>query len=250
MLSNQIEKFLKTKNFKFIHLKSIPSTMDEIKKYNSHSNICVIADQQTAGIGRRGKEWISPKGNIYLSFMIKYDLKIKDHFLFTAITANSIVNFLSKYINMEVAIKWPNDIIINGKKISGILTKIEELNNEKFIIIGIGINISSSPEITDYKTCCFNDFNKEIEYEELLLDIIKSYFEQYDKILNQRHEEILNNFREKLFHKDMGANLQYPNGDIEYVIIKDINHDGSLLVKSKGSEKKIFSARIINNDIN
>ena len=250
MLSNKIENFLKTKNFRFIHLRSVSSTMDEIKKYNRDSNICIIADQQTAGIGRRGNEWISPKGNIYVSFLIKYDLKIGDHFIFTAITANSIINFLSKYINNQIAIKWPNDIIIDGKKISGILTKIEELNNERYIIIGMGINISSSPVIIDYKTCCFNDFNKNIEYEVLLIDVIKSYFEEYDKILNKRYEEILNNFREKLFHKDIGANLQYPNGDIEYVIIKDINYDGSLIVKSKGSEKKIFSARIINNDLN
>ena len=83
---------------------------------------------------------------------------------------------------------------------------------------------------------------------------IRSFLTDHIKKLNSKRVEIYLitnfNFREKLFHKDMGANLQYPNGDIEYVIIKDINHDGSLLVKSKGSEKKIFSARIINNDIN
>ena len=248
-LSNKIEKFLKTKNFRFIHLKSVASTMDEIKKYNNESNICLIADKQTAGIGRRGNKWISLKGNIYLSFLIKYDLSIKDHFLFTAITANSIVNFVSKYINKKIRIKWPNDIIINKKKISGILTEIVELKNKRYIIIGMGINISSSPLITDYQTCCLSNFYNNIKYEILIMDLIKSYFEQYDKILNKNYLDILNNFREKLSHNNIGATLQYPNGEIEYVIIKNINHDGSLLVENKGIEKNIFSGRIVN-DIN
>ena len=82
--TNKIENFLNTKNFTFVNLKTIDSTMNEIKKYNDGRNVCMIADKQTAGIGRRGNKWISHKGNIYLSFLIKYDFKIEDHFIFTA----------------------------------------------------------------------------------------------------------------------------------------------------------------------
>ena len=68
--------------------------MKSIKNFLGKNNICLLADEQKSGIGRRGNEWVSPKGNIYISFLIKYDLEVKDHFLFTAITANSIVSFL------------------------------------------------------------------------------------------------------------------------------------------------------------
>ena len=68
-LPSKIKKFLLQDNFTLVHLETVESTMKEIKKYTGSKNICMIADQQTAGIGRRGNKWISPKGNIYLSFL-------------------------------------------------------------------------------------------------------------------------------------------------------------------------------------
>ena len=69
-LPSKIKKFLSQNNFTLVHLEPVESTMKEIKKYIGGKNICMIADQQTEGIGRRGNEWISPKGNIYLSFLL------------------------------------------------------------------------------------------------------------------------------------------------------------------------------------
>ena len=98
VLSTRIEKILSLNNFNFIHLESVESTMTSIKKFIGKKNICLLADKQTSGIGRRGNKWVSPKGNIYISFLIKYDLSIENHFLFSALTANSIIKFLNKYI--------------------------------------------------------------------------------------------------------------------------------------------------------
>lgn len=115
-LPNRTKNLLSSNNFNFIHLNSVESTMTSIKNFVGRKNICLLADKQTLGIGRRGNEWVSPKGNIYISFLIKYDLSIENHFLFSALTANSIIKFLKKYINININIKWPNDIIINKKK--------------------------------------------------------------------------------------------------------------------------------------
>ena len=112
-LPNRTKNLLSSNNFNFIHLNSVESTMTSIKNFVGRKNICLLADKQTLGIGRRGNEWVSPKGNIYISFLIKYDLSIENHFLFGALTANSIIKFLKKYINENINIKWPNDIIIN-----------------------------------------------------------------------------------------------------------------------------------------
>ena len=65
----KIENFLLEQNTYLIHLETVGSTMKEIKKHIGDKNICLIADEQTEGIGRRGNEWVSPKGNIYLSFL-------------------------------------------------------------------------------------------------------------------------------------------------------------------------------------
>ena len=118
----RIKDILSFNNFNFIHLDSVESTMTSIKNFLGKKNICLLANEQKSGIGRRGNEWVSPKGNIYISFLIKYDLSIENHFLFGALTANSIIKFLKKYIDENINIKWPNDIIINKKKIAGIMT--------------------------------------------------------------------------------------------------------------------------------
>ena len=98
----KIENFLLEQNTDLIHLETVGSTMKEIKKHIGDKNICLIADEQTEGIGRRGNQWVSPKGNIYLSFLFKYNLSIEHHFLFTAVAANSIILCLNNYINENI----------------------------------------------------------------------------------------------------------------------------------------------------
>ena len=244
--SIKIEKFLTKKNISLIHLKTVESTMNEIKKYIGHKNICIIADEQTAGIGRRGNQWISPKGNIYLSFLFNYNLSIDKHFLFTAITANSINILLNNYIDKSIKIKWPNDIMINDRKIAGIMTEIIEQNNMKYIIIGIGINISSSPKVSNYKTCCLNEFNSTITTEEALLNIFEVFFDEYELILKKEYSKIMDKFKNKMKNIGEKINILFPNGEKKIVFLKNLNFDGSLLIEKDGKEENIFSARIIN----
>ena len=248
-LSNKIKEILSLNNFNLVHLDTVESTMKEIKKYIGSKNICMIADEQTSGVGRRGNKWISPKGNIYISFLIKYNLSIQNHFLFSAITANSITEFLNRYINENINIKWPNDITINGKKIAGIMTEIVQKNNIQYIIIGAGINIITSPKITDYQTCSLKDFNVNLKYENALIDLIYSYFTEYEMIINKNYNQILNKFKDRMIQLGSKITIQLPNGDIRKVLLKNLNFDGSLLVDDVGKDKDIFSARIIS-DIN
>jgi len=248
--SNSIEKFLTKKNFTLIHLESVTSTMSEIKKYlDGENNICMIADLQTEGVGRRGNKWVSPKGNIYISFLFKYNLSIEQHFLLSAVTVNSIASLISRYVKEKINIKWPNDILINNNKIAGIMTEIVELNNIKYILIGAGINVSSSPKIYEYPTCCLNDYEVNIKYEEFLFEVIKSFFDEYELIFYKKYNQVLEKFRKRMMYLGSFVDILYPDGNLQNIYLKDINYDGSLLVENKGIEEKIFSGRIIS-DIN
>jgi len=245
----KIEKLLIKKNMNLVHLETVGSTMKEIKKYIGDNNICMIADEQTTGIGRRGNQWISPKGNIYLSFLFNYNLSIKDHFLFTAVTANSICKFLNYYVNESINIKWPNDINIYESKIAGIMTEIIEQNNKKYVIIGTGINILNSPKINDYKTCCLKEFNSQIKLEEVLLSMIETFFFEYEMILKKEYIKIIDKFKINMKNLGEKVNIFLPNGKKQNVFLKNLNFDGSILIEKDGKEENIFSARIVN-DIN
>ena len=245
-LSSRIKDILSLNNFNFIHLTSVDSTMTSIKKYIGSTNICMLADEQKSGLGRRGNEWISPKGNIYISFLIKYDLSIENHFLFSALTANSIIKFLNNHIDENINIKWPNDIIINDKKIAGIMTEIVDHNNTQYIIIGAGINILKAPEIMEYKTCSLKNYKDNFNYEEVLVNFIASYCNEFKMMSNKNYDQILNFFKNKMSHFGSKINILLPNGDIKEGLLKNLNLDGSLLVEFAGIEESIFSGRIIN----
>lgn len=249
-LNIRIEKFLTNKNFTLVRLHSVSSTMIEIKKYLvTNKNICMIAGKQTEGVGRRGNKWISPEGNIYMSFLFKFNLSIEQHFLLSAVMANSITEFMGRHVNEKINIKWPNDILIDNNKIAGIMSEIVEFNEIKYILIGVGVNISSSPQISEYPTCCFNDYVVNMQYEEILFNIIKSYFDEYEMILQKKYNQVLQKFRKKMMCLGSYVNILLPDGNLQNLYLKDINYDGSLLVEKKGIEEKIYSARIVN-DIN
>jgi len=242
----KIENFLEEKNTDLVHLETVGSTMKEIKKHIGDKNICLIADEQTEGIGRRGNQWFSPKGNIYLSLLFRLDLSVEQHFFYNAVTANSIRNCLNNYINESINIKWPNDIVVNNSKISGIITEIFEHNNLKYVIIGTGINIKTSPKFSDYKTCCLNDYNSKIQLQEIILSFLEIFFSEYDMILKKEYNNIINNFKNNMKELEKKITILLPNGKKDIVFLKNLNLDGSLLIEKDGKEENIFSARIIN----
>ncbi len=248
-LSSITKDLLSSNNFKLIRDESVKSTMTSIKKFIGRQNICMIADEQTSGIGRRGNKWISPKGNIYASFLIKYDLSLENHFLFSALAANAIIKFLNKYIHVNINIKWPNDIIINNKKIAGIMTEIIEHNNIQYIIIGVGINILISPKIADYKTCCLKDYMNNLNFENVLINFIESFFYEYEMISKKKFNQIINSFKNQMNHIGSRINILFPDGNVKEVLLKNLNFDGSLIVEEGDREINVFSGRIVN-DIN
>ena len=125
MIYFNLQKILKNEGFKFKHRESVNSTMDSIKElFNTNNRIFLLADKQVEGRGRRGNIWHSPKGNIYFSLSFEILEDIKNHFVFNAITALTICQTIDAISNIKSIIKWPNDILIDKKKISGLISEI------------------------------------------------------------------------------------------------------------------------------
>ena len=126
MSYNKVEKILNENHCDLITLKSTSTTMDEAKKNinQAKSNFVIIADQQTAGRGRRGNNWISPPGNIYLSIVLKNFLPINQHYLFSVITLLSIKKTINNFGGDHIYFKWPNDIFFQKKNLVEFSLKI------------------------------------------------------------------------------------------------------------------------------
>ena len=177
---------MKFKIFRFKKVKSTNNTAIRIIKGSNCKYGMVISDTQTMGRGQYGKKWISHKGNLFVSFF--HDLKNINLSLtrLTKINCLLIKKLLINYYKKNIIFKKPNDLLVQKKKISGILQETVSILDNKFLIIGIGINIKKSPKIKDYLTTCIDELtNKSInkrEIENKLKLIFETNFSKMYKI--------------------------------------------------------------------
>ena len=131
-------------DWNYISLGQIKSTNDEARQYCIEPNqkTIVRAESQTAGRGRRGRKWASGKGNLYFSMAFEFDLKNVGNLVM--ISSLSLAQVIEEYNpNARPSLKWPNDVLINNCKLSGILIEKGEGN---YVIMGIGINVATTPK--------------------------------------------------------------------------------------------------------
>lgn len=148
-------------------------------KNNISTDGIVSAEIQTNGRGRYGNKWISKKGNIFLSFYKKIKLQ-RDIIKYQYKVLKIVKNFLIKkgLKEQNIQIKDPNDILINNKKICGILVESYKNNKSLFVIAGIGLNLVSSPNLKKYKTTFLNKYLKKKVNKLDFLEFIKKNFKK------------------------------------------------------------------------
>ena len=143
---------MKFKKFTFKKVISTNLTAINIVKRSKLNYGMIVSDLQKNGKGQYGRKWISINGNLFVSFFYsleKINLSLKK---ITKTNCNIVKKTISNFYKKKIFFKEPNDLLINGKKISGILQEIIFRGNQKFLIIGIGINVVKNPEITNYPT--------------------------------------------------------------------------------------------------
>ena len=169
------------KNFNY---KCVNSTNDIAINLIKQKNIkagFVLAEKQKKGRGQRGKKWISYKGNLFVSIFFsleKINLTLKQ---LTKFNADLIIKLISHYYKKKIKLKSPNDILINRKKICGILQETIKKNNIQYLIVGIGLNLVNSPQIRKYPTTNLYDLTN----SKISVNIIsKELKDMYKNFLN------------------------------------------------------------------
>ena len=159
---------MKFKKFRFKKVKSTNNTAIRIIRNSNYKYGMVVSDTQTTGRGQHGKKWISHKGNLFVSFF--HELKNIDLSLakLTKINCLLVKKLLTNYYKKNIIFKKPNDLLIQKKKITGILQETVSILDNKFLIVGIGINITKSPKIKNYLTTSLDELtNKRINLRKI-----------------------------------------------------------------------------------
>ncbi len=218
-----------------IYLPTVSSTMDIAKRAVGDSaaeGTIVIADEQTAGRGRMGRKWLSPPGvSILLSIILKPDLAELSRLNMVAALATA--QSIERVTGIRPSIKWPNDIIIEGKKVSGMLIESDirdEAVNSAILGIGVNVNLDPSihPEIKDTATSLREVLGEEVSRLELLTALLEE-FEQLYRAL--RHGEPIHKEWQKRL-ETLGRRVRVKMGDSqEEGYAESVDGEGHLFLR-------------------
>ena len=169
---------MKLKKFKFKKVKSTNNTAIRIIRNLDFNFGMIISETQSSGRGQYGKKWISYKGNLFVSFF--YEIVNLNFSLnkLTIINCLLVKKLLSSFTSKKILFKKPNDLLIDKKKISGILQEIIFVRDKKFLITGIGINIKKNPIIRNYPATNLQEVTKKSISKLIVENKLKQLFEK------------------------------------------------------------------------
>ncbi len=210
----------------------------------------VVAEKQTAGRGRRGKVWESPLGTgIWMSLVLRPQIMPAGASVLTLLCGLATAEAIEAETGLSVGIKWPNDILINGKKAVGILTEMDcEMSQVHFVIPGIGINVNTTsfpPEIADIATSLYLECGKTVSRRRLVHKVLERLEEHYETFLRTgSFTAMLEDYRKHCI--TLGKEVHVLGREPFFAEALDITPEGELLVRraDNGKEEVVFSGEV------
>ena len=213
---------------------SLPSTQDEAKRLLAsgvHPPYVVIAKHQTAGRGRSGRSWMSLPHNLQCTVVLSSDIRTRDAGQYAFVVAVAVAQTISQFGVQDVQLKWPNDVLLNGKKIAGILLEsdIDPCGKLTHLFVGIGINVGSSPDgaiaLKDVLSVC-------PEPHDVLISLCKTLDATLKDLYQSGFALIRKKWLSHAYGLGMPLRIRLPQRSFEGIFL-DIAEDGSLLVQAK-----------------
>lgn len=238
-----------TKRYHFEIIDSTNKTAKDLAQEGAVHGTLITADAQNAGIGRRGRSWSSEKdAGIYMSMLLRPQIETDKASMLTLIAALAVETAIVATLECQPMIKWPNDVVLNKKKICGILTEMALKGTEiDYVIIGIGINANNKTfpeEIISTASSLFLELEKEIDKEMLITEIWKYFAVYYNRFMQTGDLSLVREeYENALINKEEKVNVLDPLG--EYVgIAKGITNTGELIVDTDGEIRYVYAGEV------
>ncbi len=247
---NEIESVVD--NYKIVYKDEIDSTNNYAKRLaedGEKEDMLIVSDCQTAGRGRNGRSFASLKGKgIFMTLLKHPKLEPQKASMVTIVTAMAVREGIFNATGLECNIKWPNDIVYDGKKVCGILTEMSaEMQNINYVVIGIGINTSNesfSEDIKDVAVSIKMTGKNTIKRSSIIEQVIKSfdkYFTEFEKTSDL--EYLREEYNKYLVNAGNKVRIVAEDTDYEAIAL-GIDHEGRLLVNKDGKIIKIVSGEV------
>jgi BirA family biotin operon repressor/biotin-[acetyl-CoA-carboxylase] ligase len=254
LLAKEILYHLGTKKLRgpIYHFDTTVSTNDQAKKLGvqgAAEGTLVVAETQSGGRGRLGRSWHSPPGQgLYASLLLRPPLPPSELPQITLSTAVSVVRTLSRSVGVTPGIKWPNDLILRGKKVGGILTEMEtESDQIRYLIVGLGLNVNNAdfpPELADTATSLFREEGRLFPRVPLLKTWLEEFEGLYLQFLDRGFPEILEEWKQHSVTLGKYVAVRQGTRHLEGLAL-EVAPDGALLLETAlGEVMKVTSGEI------
>tara|TARA_B100001250_G_C19783084_1_gene782808 strand:+ start:566 stop:1324 length:759 start_codon:yes stop_codon:yes gene_type:complete len=213
--------------------------LDLILKNKAEDGMVIITDHQKKGRGRRGNQWFSsPGNNLTFSLVLKKYQQSKSS-LIAILSGVAIVRGIKKFSNIECQLKWPNDIMLNDKKIGGILIETKKINELIYLVIGIGLNVNEQEIPSDLSNIASSlriEDSKPVQREPLLAFILN----EFEQLHQSDSDEWISYWKKYCNHMNKKIKF-HDNDDIIQGEFAGIDSDGSALLNINSKQVKISS---------
>ncbi|MCI8296212.1 MAG: biotin--[acetyl-CoA-carboxylase] ligase [Lachnospiraceae bacterium] len=209
----------------------------------------VVAETQTAGKGRRGRSWSSPAGSsIYMSLLLRPDIPPYSASMITLVAGMAVSQAVREMTGLPAQIKWPNDVVVDGRKICGILTEMStEMESIHYIVTGIGINVNQHDfpeEIMATATSLRIEAARKISRSALIACTMERFEACYDRFLDTEDLSLLKDgYQAMLANLDREVQVLDPAGAYKG-ICRGIDETGRLLVDTQEGMKAVLSGEV------
>ncbi|MBU7007832.1 biotin--[acetyl-CoA-carboxylase] ligase [Phosphitispora fastidiosa] len=237
-----------------VYRETVNSTNDlakELAREGAESGTVVIAEEQTGGKGRMGRKWHSPEGEgLWFSVILRPPISPSEAPKITLVAAVALAKAIRELNGIEAGIKWPNDILISGRKLAGILTEMSaEIDRVNYVIVGIGVNVNLDSEklaegLSETATFIEKESCGQVSRLRLLSGILDRFDVLYEEFINGHFSSILSLWKEMSVTINRWVRVTSIAG-VDEGIAFDIDAEGALLLMKKdGSMKRVLSGDV------
>ena len=233
------------------HYGSVGSTNDIaylLAEKGEPEGVIVIAESQTRGKGRLGRKWVSPKGGgVYMSLILRPDIEADEIPAITLIAAKSVAKAINRVSGLEPGIKWPNDILVNGRKICGILTEIKaQPDRVDFLVLGIGVNVNTpGGDLPCEGTSIKNETGCCVDRVMFVRNMLEEFEDDYNRLVKYGFSSLREDCKKLSLLLSRKIKITEHNRVITGTAV-DIDDKGALIVKDgKGMLHRVFSGDIV-----
>lgn len=219
----------------------------ELAMYGAHEGTVVIVETQTRGRGRLGREWVSPTGGLWFSLILRPELRPAEAVRLTFVAGLAVAKVLREMFDLKVETKWPNDVLVNGQKICGILTEMNTtVETVNFVVVGVGVNANFDVEtvfpeqLKKVATSLENEIGRKVQLEELFRGLLERLENLYELFTKEGFNPILKEWKK---YADFLGHQVEVTSPIEKLsgLALDIDHEGALVLKLENRTiKRVF----------